>query len=108
MTEEKNSKEILTIFQRCKNTPVIVYDEGFKTNDKVFDGILKQFLNNKKHIEAVKKIDEGDYTKEYFEENLPHYSSKLYNVLEKCSLKKSHDDKLALRHKEGSYNISFD
>jgi len=118
MNEQKNSNEILSLFERCKieneevveepkNIPKIVYDEGFKTNDKVLDGIMKQFISNKKHIEAVKKIDEGDYTKEYFEENLPHYSPKLHNVLEKCSSKKSHDDKLVLNRKEGEFVVSF-
>lgn len=119
MDEEKKPYDLLSLFQRCGieneevkekkefNKPNIVYDEGFKTDDKVLNCIMKQFLNTKKHIQAVKKIDEGDYTKEYFEENLKHYNPKLHKVLEKCSYEKSHDDKLTLNKKEGDVVVSF-
>ena len=118
MTDEKNSNDILTLFKRrnkvnspsieeTANTPKIIYDEGFTTNDKVLKSIMKQFINNKKHIDAVKKIDEGNYSKEYFAEQLPHYSPKLHKVLEKCSAKKTHDDKLVLDHQEGIFVLDF-
>jgi hypothetical protein len=128
MTDEKNSNDILTLFKRrgghlptsekneggqgeshspATNTPKIIYDEGFTTNDKVLKSIMKQFINNKKHIDAVKKIDEGNYSKEYFAEQLPHYSPKLHKVLEKCSAKKTHDDKLVLDHQEGIFVLDF-
>lgn len=119
MNKEENSNDILSIFKRCsvgggdiveekqKNTENIIYDGGFNTDDKVFKSILTQFLKNKKHIQAVKKIDSGDYTKEYFEENLPHYSSKLHEVLTKCSNKKQHDDNLTLHREEGVFVLDF-
>lgn len=118
MSEIKNSKDLLLLIERRtektqlgkkeKNKPNIIYDEGFKSDDKLLKGIMSQFIKNKKHIEAVKKIDSGDYTEEYFKENLPHYSPKLHKVLEKCSSKKYHDDKSSLDHKEGDYIINFD
>ena len=108
MTEHKNPNDIITLFERLDtdNNKEDKEDEVFK-EDKVFKAIMKQFVSNKKHIEAVKKIDTGDYTKEYFEENLPHYSPKLHEVLEKCSKKKTHDDKQVLKYKEGNYILDF-
>jgi len=108
MTEHKNPNDIITLFERLDtdNNKEDKEDEVFK-EDKVFKAIMKQFVSNKKHIEAVKKIDTGDYTKEYFEENLPHYSPKLHEVLEKCSKKKTHDDKQVLSYKEGNYILDF-
>jgi len=114
MTDENNSNDIITLFKRSQTENEIVAEPPKNTakyidtqEDKVFKSIMKQFVSNKKHIEAVKKIDTGDYTKEYFEENLPHYSPKLHEVLEKCSKKKTHDDKQVLAHKEGNYTLDF-
>ena len=117
MTEDKNSNDIITLFKRSQTENEIVTEQPKNTakyidkdeaqEDKIFRAIMKQFVSNKKHIEAVKKIDTGDYTKEYFEENLPHYSPKLHEVLEKCSKKKTHDDKQVLAHKEGNYTLDF-
>ena len=80
MAAEEKPNDILTLFKRSnntlikkeqepQNTPKIIYDTGFVTDDAVLKSIMNQFVKNKKHIEAVKKIDEGNYTKEYFEEN---------------------------------------
>jgi len=117
MGEDKNANDIITLFQRSKieNTfeppkPINIsktIDLDEAQQHKIFKAIMKQFVSNKKHIEAVKKIDTGDFTKEYFEENLPHYSSKLHDVLEKCSKKKIHDDKQVLNHKEGIFVLDF-
>ena len=117
MSNDKNSNDIITLFQRSKAEDEIIQEQPKNTakyidtdeaqEDKIFKAIMKQFIGNKKHIEAVKKIDTGNYTKEYFEENLPHYSSKLHDVLEKCSKKKTHDDKQVLAHKEGNFILHF-
>lgn len=117
MTEDKNPNDIITLFKRSKAEDEIIEEQPKNTakyidtdeaqQDKVFRAIMKQFIGNKKHIDAVKKIDTGDYTKEYFEDNLPHYSPKLHNVLEKCSKKKTHDDKQVLAHKEGNFILDF-
>ena len=119
MTEHKNPNDILILilFERLdtdnnkEDKPIIEQPKNIAKyidkEDKVFKAIMKQFVSNKKHIEAVKKIDTGDYTKEYFEENLPHYSPKLHEVLEKCSKKKTHDDKQVLAHKEGNFILDF-
>lgn len=111
MTEEKNSNDILTLFKRCKINNYIEEDIKEKNipshDDKVFKSIMNQFLKSKNHIDVVKKIDTGDYTKEYFEENLPQYSPKLHAVLEKCSNKKTHDDKLVLKQTTGNYVLRF-
>ena len=118
MTEHKNPNDIITLFERLdtddnnkEDKPIIEQPKNIAKyidkEDKVFKAIMKQFVSNKKHIEAVKKIDTGDYTKEYFEENLPHYSPKLHEVLEKCSKKKTHDDKQVLAHKEGNFILDF-
>ena len=118
MAAEEKPNDILTLFKRSnntlikkeqepQNTPKIIYDTGFVTDDAVLKSIMNQFVKNKKHIEAVKKIDEGNYTKEYFEENLSHYSPKLHKVLEKCSTKKTHDDNLVLQKQDGVFTLDF-
>ena len=119
MSAEEKTNDILTLFKRSsinpigkekkqQNTPKIIYDDtGFVTDDAILKSIMSQFVSNKKHIQAVKKIDEGNYTKEYFEENLSHYSTKLHKVLEKCSSKKTHDDNLVLQKQEGVFTLDF-
>lgn len=122
MAKENISNDIITLFKRSntifdededikeeeeQNVPKIIYDEGFKTDDIIVNSIITQFLNSKKHIDAVKKIDTGTYSKEYFLENLPHYNPKLHEVLEKCSKKKTHDDNAGLKINKGNFTLDF-